>query len=56
MFTKAAQKKSPQPHEYERRMTQVILTNGEQMTEWVYVYQQETHGLPIIRSGDFINQ
>lgn len=49
-------KKSPQPHEYERHMTQVILTNGEQMTAWVYVYQQETHGLPIIRSGDFLNQ
>lgn len=49
-------KKSPQPHEYERRMTQVVLTSGEQMTVWAYVYQQETHDLPVISSGDFLNR
>lgn len=49
-------KKSPQPHEYERRMTQVVLTSGEEMAAWVYVYQQETQHLPIINSGDFLNR
>ncbi len=49
-------KKSPQPHEYERRMTQVVLTSGEEMAAWVYVYQQESQHLPIINSGDFLNR
>lgn len=49
-------KKSPQPHEYERRMTQVVLTSGEEIAVWVYVYQQETQHLPIINSGDFLNR
>ena len=49
-------KKSPQPHEYERRMTQVVLTSGEEIAAWVYVYQQETQHLPIINSGDFLNR
>ena len=49
-------KKSPQPHEYERRLTQVVLTSGEQMAAWVYVYKQTTHDLPVINSGDFLNR
>lgn len=49
-------KKSPQPHEYERRLTQVVLTSGEQMAAWVYVYKQATHDLPVINSGDFLNR
>ncbi len=49
-------KKSPQPHEYERRMTQVMLTSGEQMAAWVYVYKQATNDLTAINSGDFLNQ
>lgn len=49
-------KKSPQPHEYERRMTQVILNSGESIDAWVYVYQQNTQDLPLINSGDFLNR
>jgi gamma-glutamylcyclotransferase (GGCT)/AIG2-like uncharacterized protein YtfP len=49
-------KKSPQPHEYERRMTQVLLSSGEPITAWVYVYKQETHNLSVINSGDFLNR
>gem|GEM_PF-3767768 len=56
MCTKVAQKKSPQPHEYERQMTQVLLTNGEPMDAWVYIYKQDTNHLPLISSGDFLNR
>ena len=49
-------KKSPQPHEYERRMTQVVLSSGEHMEAWVYVYKQATEDLPVINSGDFLNR
>ena len=49
-------KKSPQPHEYERRMTQVLLTSGEPMNAWAYLYKQKTHDLPVINSGDFLNR
>lgn len=49
-------KKSPQPHEYTRRMTQVRLISGEEMAAWVYVYQQETQHLALIDSGDFLNR
>ena len=48
-------KKSPQPHEYERRKTQVMLASGEEMAAWVYVYKQDTHHLPVISTGDFLN-
>ena len=49
-------KKSPQPHEYERRMTQVVLSSGEPMDAWVYVYKQSADHLPLINSGDFLNK
>ena len=49
-------KKSPQPHEYERRMMQVVLTSGEPMDAWVYVYQQNTDHLILIDSGDFLHR
>jgi gamma-glutamylcyclotransferase (GGCT)/AIG2-like uncharacterized protein YtfP len=49
-------KKSPKPHEYERRMTQVVLTSGEALNAWVYVYKQDTQNLPLINSGDFLNR
>ena len=49
-------KKSPQPHEYERRMTQAVLTSGEPMDVWVYVYKQSADHLPLINSGDFLNK
>lgn len=49
-------KKSPQPHEYERRMTEVVLYSGEILQAWVYVYQQNTRDLDRINSGDFLNR
>ena len=49
-------KKSPQPHEYERRLTQVLLTSGEPMNAWVYVYKQNADHLPLINSDDFLNK
>ena len=49
-------KKSPQPHEYERRMAEVILSSGEIMQAWTYVYQQDITELKMIDSGDFLNR
>ena len=47
-------KKSPQPHEYERRLVDVQLVSGEQITAWAYVYIQDTSELALISSGDFL--
>lgn len=49
-------KKSPQPHEYERRMTEVILNSGEILQAWAYIYQQDISDLNMITSGDFLNR
>jgi gamma-glutamylcyclotransferase (GGCT)/AIG2-like uncharacterized protein YtfP len=49
-------KKSPQPHEYERRMTQVVLSSGEPLAAWVYLYKHDTQDLTPINSGDFLNR
>jgi gamma-glutamylcyclotransferase (GGCT)/AIG2-like uncharacterized protein YtfP len=49
-------KKSPRPHEYERRIAEVVLTSGEILQAWAYVYQQDTSTLSTIASGDFLNR
>jgi gamma-glutamylcyclotransferase (GGCT)/AIG2-like uncharacterized protein YtfP len=49
-------KKSPQPHEYERRKTEVLLSSGEPIHAWTYIYQQDTSNLSAIDSGDFLNR
>lgn len=49
-------KKSPQPHEYKRCMTQVVLYSGEPLQAWAYIYQQDTNNLNMITSGDFLNR
>ncbi len=49
-------KKSPQPHEYERRMIDATLSSGEQITAWAYIYKQDTSELKMIDSGDFLNR
>jgi gamma-glutamylcyclotransferase (GGCT)/AIG2-like uncharacterized protein YtfP len=49
-------KKSPQPHEYERRMTEVVLSSGEQVNAWTYVFKKDTSQLKVIESGDFLNR
>jgi len=49
-------KKSPQPHAYKRRMTEVMLSSGETLNAWAYIYQQDTSQLETIDSGDFLNR
>jgi gamma-glutamylcyclotransferase (GGCT)/AIG2-like uncharacterized protein YtfP len=49
-------KKSPQPHEYERRIIATTLSSGEQVTAWAYIYQQDISKLELIESGDFLNR
>jgi len=49
-------KKSPQPHEYERRKAEVILNSGETLQAWTYIYQQDTSELSTIDSGDFLKR
>jgi gamma-glutamylcyclotransferase (GGCT)/AIG2-like uncharacterized protein YtfP len=49
-------KKSPQPHEYERRLATVILSSGEAVNAWAYIYNQDTSNLKAIDSGDFLNR
>lgn len=47
---------SPPPHEYQRCMAEVVLSNGETLQAWTYVYQQDTTLLQPIKSGDFLNR
>jgi gamma-glutamylcyclotransferase (GGCT)/AIG2-like uncharacterized protein YtfP len=48
--------KSPKPHEYKRCITEIILSSGETLQAWTYVYQQDTSNLELIDSGDFLNR
>lgn len=48
--------KSPQPHEYKRCLTNVVLNSGETLQAWTYVYQQDTVSLQPIPTGDFLNR
>lgn len=47
-------KKSPQPHEYARHIVDVILSDGEILQAWAYLYILDTHNLPLIESGNFL--
>jgi len=47
-------KKSPQPHEYERRIVNAVLSSGEHINAWAYVYKQDTSNFKVIDSGDFL--
>lgn len=49
-------KKSPHPHEYERRLADVLLSSGESVQAWVYIYQQDISQLRRIESGDFLQR
>lgn len=42
------------PTEYERRMEQVTLNNGERVAAWIYLYCHSTDGLRRIESGVFV--
>jgi len=48
--------KSPQPHEYKRCIVEIVLSSGETLHAWTYVYQQDTSNLELIYSGDFLNR
>lgn len=38
---------------YRRELTEVFI-NGTSVTSWIYWYQGDTHGRPVIASGDMI--
>ena len=42
------------PTEYERRVEQVTLNNGEPLAAWIYLYRHSTDGLRRIESGVFV--
>lgn len=46
---------SPRPHEFVRERYPVRLSDGRQITAWVYFYQRDVSGLRQIYSGDFLN-
>jgi gamma-glutamylcyclotransferase (GGCT)/AIG2-like uncharacterized protein YtfP len=45
----------PPPHEYARRVVDVLLDAGETIRAWVYVYRMDTADKPRIPSGDYLN-
>ena len=47
-------KKSPQPHEYARRIVDVVLASGEILQVWAYLYVLDTQNLTLITSGNFL--
>lgn len=46
---------SPQPHEFERELTSVLMSDGRRLTAWVYFYRRDVGGLRQIFSGDYLN-
>ena len=45
---------APPPHEFERRVVNVLLDDGQLVRAWAYVYSLETAGKARIPSGDFL--
>jgi len=45
----------PQPHEYRRDLVRALRPNGEPVTAWAYVLNQDPRGLPVIESGDYLS-
>jgi gamma-glutamylcyclotransferase (GGCT)/AIG2-like uncharacterized protein YtfP len=45
----------PLPHEYARRVVDVVLDTGETIRAWVYVYCLDPVGKPRIPSGDYLH-
>lgn len=43
------------PQEYRRELQNIALENGDNVVAWVYVYNRNTDGLMLIKSGDFLN-
>ena len=46
----------PAPHEYARRLVDVVLDAGETLRAWVYVYCLDPAGKPRISSGDYLHR
>lgn len=44
------------PTEYIRTIQPVQFVNGEIITAWIYLYNHSVDKLPLVPSGDFINQ
>ena len=44
------------PHEYRRQVAAVMLTSGERVNAWVYLYNRSCENLALIVSGDFMQQ
>jgi gamma-glutamylcyclotransferase (GGCT)/AIG2-like uncharacterized protein YtfP len=42
------------PQEYRRELQNIMLENGDSVTAWVYLYNRNTDGLRLIKSGDFL--
>ncbi|HWV14181.1 MAG TPA: gamma-glutamylcyclotransferase family protein [Cellvibrio sp.] len=45
---------SPRPHEYQRRLVEVLLPDEQVLTVWAYIYIGDLTRLPRIPSGDFL--
>lgn len=45
---------SPMPHEFERELTPVVMSDGRQVRAWVYFYQRDVISLRQIFSGDYL--
>lgn len=44
----------PRPYEYVRKKRPVLLTNGENLQAWIYLFNWKTGGLLKIPSGDYL--
>lgn len=44
----------PQPHEYERKLLEIITPGGKSLSAWGYVFKRDVMGLKWIESGDYV--
>ncbi|MDF1588113.1 MAG: gamma-glutamylcyclotransferase [Gammaproteobacteria bacterium] len=42
------------PHDYIRQLHSVILTNGDSVSAWVYIFNRDVSNLFHIQSGDYL--
>jgi gamma-glutamylcyclotransferase (GGCT)/AIG2-like uncharacterized protein YtfP len=45
----------PGPHEYIRRLRPVRMKNGQELHAWVYFYNLNSNGYPVIESGSYLD-
>lgn len=46
---------NPRESLFLRRVTDVQMDDGTSLPAWIYLYNRPIHGLPTIRSGDFVD-